>query len=1220
MDRIRLLILLLLTCLTAVASTQANPNVQWGASSVNETQVVRFSPNGENVLTIGGNQLRLWRASNGAFLWSRGVSNLVDAQFSADSSVVLASTTTDIRKISAGSGVDTGAFSAEVGAKGYIAVTPGGTQVAATADGTTLSFYNFTTGALIGSFPTSPGPSAPYVSFFKASDAQPLRVLVGTNGYAMDGTFWGSARGAAGDSALPMHQVLNGKTFVLEGNAGSYTTLYELWNFSAPTVYKTFDVSTLNITPRAMSGAMSSNRRVFCIAGNNAGNTAGFVGILDATNGGVLGNVATSTVGAAKSLAFSPISDDFALVSQVGSTSTWRLELFRLNAARTNATLQWSQFNLSVAPITQSISGPANASVANAPIWVTGSTAPPAGSIGSQVFNGNTGARNRSISQTLYTGTRARQLAVSTDGKYLAMVLPGSGNNLRIYNLTDGSNFLYAGHVTGVAFMNGTDLVVDGPTKLRISGAAVSSISFTWSERGAILDPVVSPDGTKVAMMDSFTNEIIIFNATTGVGVRYANSEVLADFGFENNNSMWRLVVNNSGASNSAKMSVYSIGVSTMTLLRTKTMTLSLLSGGGFTGWQAKQSPNGKWAAFVGTRTTSTGEFVNTVRFWRWSDSSLNEYELPISGSVGSVAFDLTSSMLRVGTSNGSVVSLNVPATVVLTVNPTTINGGVNATGTVTISEPGQMGGTVVNLTSTSNLEVPSTVTVAEGATQTNFTVKSSGVAATVAESVSAKLSGLTSTVAMTINPATLKSLKFTPASVEGGEDVELTVSLNGKAPAGGAAIPITLNPWLIGPTELTVPEGTASVTQIYGTKVVRIRQNGKATGTLNGSTKGALVTIFEPKVTALTLSTNQVVGGESLTGTVTISQLPPTNQGVIVTVVSDNGAATIVTPVRVPFGSMSKTFTINTTAVASDALVTISAMTSDGTTHSQQFTISAPTITNVTLDSGTILAQGSTQGTVTISSPAPVGGYLVNLMGDDEGILLSDVTIPEGATSTAFGVSAADVQDDVSGLINASHDSSSASVSITILGRKITGVTLVNGTRVGGQSTTGTVTINRAAPAGGYALAMSSDVTGVSVDNVTIPEGALSVNFTVTTVPIDANSTGMVTATHGTAMGATLTVTAPTVNGLGINKTTVTGGGTVKITIYLTSAAPSGFTFNLASNSAYATCPSSVTFVAGATSAEFIVNTTTPPNQVTAKITVTRGAYSGAKSFKINP
>src|SRR5207245_4499662 len=73
-----------------------------------------------------------------------------------------------------------------------------------------------------------------------------------------------------------------------------------------------------------------------------------------------------------------------------------------------------------------------------------------------------------------------------------------------------------------------------------------------------------------------------------------------------------------------------------------------------------------------------------------------------------------------------------------------------------------------------------------------------------------------------------------------------------------------------------------------------------------------------------------------------------------------------------------------------------------------------------------------------------------------------------------------------------------------------VSSLTLSPTSVVGGvQSSTGTVTLNGPAPAGGAQVLLSSSNTGVATvpSSVTVPAGATSATFTVSTSPVTASS-----------------------------------------------------------------------------------------------------------------
>ncbi|MBI3721784.1 MAG: hypothetical protein HY248_04450, partial [Fimbriimonas ginsengisoli] len=95
-----------------------------------------------------------------------------------------------------------------------------------------------------------------------------------------------------------------------------------------------------------------------------------------------------------------------------------------------------------------------------------------------------------------------------------------------------------------------------------------------------------------------------------------------------------------------------------------------------------------------------------------------------------------------------------------------------------------------------------------------------------------------------------------------------------------------------------------------------------------------------------------------------------------------------------------------------------------------------------------------------------------------------------------------------------------------------LTSLTLSPSSVTGGSSSTGTVTLNAAAPAGGAQVALSSSNTTVAQApaSVTVPAGATSATFTVTTSAVGASTSVTISASYsGVTQTAPLTVLPPT-------------------------------------------------------------------------------------------
>lgn len=178
----------------------------------------------------------------------------------------------------------------------------------------------------------------------------------------------------------------------------------------------------------------------------------------------------------------------------------------------------------------------------------------------------------------------------------------------------------------------------------------------------------------------------------------------------------------------------------------------------------------------------------------------------------------------------------------------------------------------------------------------------------------------------------------------------------------------------------------------------------------------------------------------------------------------------------------------------------------------------------------------------------------------------------------------------------------------------------------VGGNSATGTVTLTAAAPSGGFVVNLSSSNPSVASvpSSVTVPAGATSANFTVSTTAVSASTNVTITASAGSvSRTATLTVnpssSSVSLQSLTISPTSVWGGSSATGTVRLSGPAPAGgAVVQLRSNSSRATVPSTVTVPAGATSANFTIRTTSAFSITTVTITATYNGVSRSAQLTV--
>src|SRR5437899_1937718 len=130
---------------------------------------------------------------------------------------------------------------------------------------------------------------------------------------------------------------------------------------------------------------------------------------------------------------------------------------------------------------------------------------------------------------------------------------------------------------------------------------------------------------------------------------------------------------------------------------------------------------------------------------------------------------------------------------------------------------------------------------------------------------------------------ASLSSLTVNPASVVGGNSSTGTVTLSGPAPTGGAQVALSSSNTTAArvPASVTVAAGATSATFNVGTSAVSASSPVTIRVAYAGVTRPASLTVQPAPPPAVTLSSlalnpTSVVGGNSSTGTVTLSGAAP--------------------------------------------------------------------------------------------------------------------------------------------------------------------------------------------------------------------------------------------------------------------------------------------------------------------------------------------------------
>jgi len=201
--------------------------------------------------------------------------------------------------------------------------------------------------------------------------------------------------------------------------------------------------------------------------------------------------------------------------------------------------------------------------------------------------------------------------------------------------------------------------------------------------------------------------------------------------------------------------------------------------------------------------------------------------------------------------------------------------------------------------------------------------------------------------------------------------------------------------------------------------------------------------------------------------------------------------------------------------------------------------------VSSLTLSPSTLLGDGSssTTGTVTLNGPVPFNSNGVQVTLTNSNPLAAtvgtqSVLIPSGSSSSTFTAtsqlvtsSAATTTITATATANATG-SAQATLTVNPVATGMASLTLNPTTVVGGGSnstSTGTVTLNGYAPAGGIVVALSSSSSNPAAAtvpaSVTVPYNSTSNTFQITTSSVTSSTTVTVTATLNGSKTATLTV-----------------------------------------------------------------------------------------------
>ena len=271
------------------------------------------------------------------------------------------------------------------------------------------------------------------------------------------------------------------------------------------------------------------------------------------------------------------------------------------------------------------------------------------------------------------------------------------------------------------------------------------------------------------------------------------------------------------------------------------------------------------------------------------------------------------------------------------------------------------------------------------------------------------------------------------------------------------------------------------------------------------------------PALVSLSIDGNMTYPGLQVTGKVTLSS-PATTNGVVVNLGTNNASvlAPDSTSVTVPEGSTSATFTATAGDVLVDTTVALSA-TLDSVTKTADVTVKPWDFTLTASPNSVVGGKENSTGILSLIVKAPAGKATVTLTSSNPAALSVDSSfnIAGGKKSGIFKMTSHAVKKATKVTITATFKGVSKSVVITVNPVPIGTLVFYPSTVVGGDNTTGVLTLNENVTSDTTVTITSSD-SGIAMPDATatILAGSNTVSFNVDTMPVTVRKTITITVT----------------------------------------------------------------------------------------------------------
>jgi hypothetical protein len=549
----------------------------------------------------------------------------------------------------------------------------------------------------------------------------------------------------------------------------------------------------------------------------------------------------------------------------------------------------------------------------------------------------------------------------------------------------------------------------------------------------------------------------------------------------------------------------------------------------------------------------------------------------PIATSAVPFAFDVTiEAVSNVNASRKLALRTPGPRLTSFTLSASNVSGGAIVTGTVVFSGPippapfPATGDALVTLKSTHPaVGLSSLVAVPIGQTSATFNLGVRNVPTTTTLEIIAAYDDVVLRAPLTVNgsSAALSSLTLNVNTLTGGQGGVGHVTLTAPAPAGHVLLTLSSSsPAITLPPDVTVSSGTTTGLFAFNALPVDDTTLATITASYGASTASANVTINPARtanlwVTGLTLNPSTVTGGGASTATVTLNAAAPTGGASVQ--LAAMSPATVPPTITVPAGTTSATFNVSTTTVTTTTQAKVWALLN--TTWGAVLTVQGGGTTSTGTPAAPSLLAPSGGARVTLpltldwNDVTHAASYQVHV--DDSSSFPSPRIIDTTVTASQLTTSSLSNRQywwrvrgrNSNGVAGAWSSIRSFTVQAPAPTPAPTTPTLASlsvspSSVVGGSANAqGTATLSAAAPSGGATVTLSSSNTSAATvpASITIPSGATTGTFTVSSRAVTVSTAVTLSGTFGgVTRSAAVTVTPASTGGGSAATLTVSATG----------------------------------------------------------------------------